>query len=686
MKKYSFHLFTGLVALVLMSVVGCRHTETVSGLKHEDRLALKSSNGLYVCADNAHSRLLLANRETPSDWETFTVLETSDEEIILKSFHGTFVGADSSCSACLSAHISLIDSAIRFQVSKTPDGTFVLRTSQGDYVRLREDSTLTADCPSAACAEKFKLVALGNKSQTAFDSDASLILIAGMLLIAASLLLFHLRERKRLSVLLLLAGGFLVRFFMIMLDVHLNVWDEQFHALVAKNMMTHPFKPMLYANPVIPYNYQIWVGNHVWLHKQPLFLWQMALSMKIFGVNTIALRLPSALMSTMVIGMIYRTGSITVNKTAGYYGAILFAMSHFVLKLVAGVENTDHNDVAFLFYVAASIWAWIEYGHSPARYKVYWAIATGVLAGCAVLVKWLTGLLVFSGWGLSVLLVPERRKAIAAYFHLLLSVAIAALVFLPWQIYIHHAFPLESAYEAALNTRHFFEAVEGHSGNFWYHFDQSRRLYGVAALIVVLSVVIFVWQIKSRVYRWALLSYIILIYLFFGIAATKMVAFTFCLSFLIFLAFGTACMKFFEYVILNPAKLKYRAWEALMRSAVVAVLAYSGFRIEEVQSRHVGLLHEPSSYEAQWLSRKDLMMQLNSYVPDLQNSVVFNCPGSDVIPLMFFNDLIAAYPQIPDEAVCNDLLKQGYRIVVFDNGQLPPYLYNKQSITLFSAH
>ncbi|MBP7399885.1 MAG: hypothetical protein KA954_09890, partial [Chitinophagales bacterium] len=64
---------------------------------------------------------------------------------------------------------------------------------------------------------------------------------------------------------------------------YLHDWDERFHALVAKNMMTHPFTPMLRANPVLPYDETSWTDGHIWLHKQPLFLWQMALSMKIFG-------------------------------------------------------------------------------------------------------------------------------------------------------------------------------------------------------------------------------------------------------------------------------------------------------------------------------------------------------------------------------------------------------------------
>ncbi len=41
-----------------------------------------------------------------------------------------------------------------------------------------------------------------------------------------------------------------------MADLH--DWDERYHALVAKNMIEQPFKPMLYKNPVLPYDYKDW--------------------------------------------------------------------------------------------------------------------------------------------------------------------------------------------------------------------------------------------------------------------------------------------------------------------------------------------------------------------------------------------------------------------------------------------
>ena len=116
-----------------------------------------------------------------------------------------------------------------------------------------------------------------------------------------------------LTLLVLLA--FLLRLYLSLKEPYLHDWDERFHALVARNMMDHPFKPMLKANPVIYQDPFAWCCNHIWLHKQPLFLWQMALSMKIFGVAEWAMRLPSILMGSLMVLFLYRiTYLFTHNK------------------------------------------------------------------------------------------------------------------------------------------------------------------------------------------------------------------------------------------------------------------------------------------------------------------------------------------------------------------------------------
>ncbi len=518
----------------------------------------------------------------------------------------------------------------------------------------------------------------GNK--TYFTFGQLMPLITGLLLIFISLILFQYKENKSASLAMLLTGGFFLRLFVILLTPYLNFWDEQFHALVAKNMMDNPFAPMLYKNPVLPYDYHSWVGNHIWLHKQPLFLWQMALSMKLFGINTVALRLPSVIMSTLVILFIYRIGNIVINKKVGFYAALLFATSNFAIEFVSGSINTDHNDIAFMFYVTASIWAWIEYEAAGPKQKKYFLILIGLFAGAAVLVKWLTGLLVFTGWGLSIVLLKQRRKQWKQYGNLLLSLLIAIVVFLPWQLYILHAFPLESHYEFAFNNQHFFVPVEGHGGGFLWHFNKIETLYNLSRFFVLFSVALLFFRIKKKLYKTALLTYILFVYLFFGLAATKMLAFTYCVSFIIFLSFGVVIEWLFKLIVLNREYLPRKIHSVIYTTLVLGIIVGFNLDIEKFQENHTMWKKDKSSVLYTQTQNTAFIKSLPEKINDLENYVVFGCSSN--IPLMFFDEVIAAYREIPSKKTIQKLKNKHYKIAVINNGQLPDYLISDSSLVV----
>jgi 4-amino-4-deoxy-L-arabinose transferase len=110
-------------------------------------------------------------------------------------------------------------------------------------------------------------------------------------------------------------------------------------------MIQHPLMPTLYDNPLLSYDYKSWIANHIWVHKQPLPLWGMALSMWLFGVNEIALRLPSIIMSTIGIYLTFVIGSYFFSRKTGYLAALLFSINGLIIELTAGRVATDHIDI-----------------------------------------------------------------------------------------------------------------------------------------------------------------------------------------------------------------------------------------------------------------------------------------------------------------------------------------------------
>lgn len=217
-------------------------------------------------------------------------------------------------------------------------------------------------------------------------------------------------NKEKVLLLLIFLIGLGLRVYIAAVDPILHEWDEKYHALVAKNMMAHPFTPMRYTHQYFPTDIHNWTNNHIWLHKQPLFLWQMAASMKLFGISELAMRIPSVIMDSLMTLLVYRMARLLFNSSfAGLAAALLMATNNYSLNLISGRDGMDHNDVAFCFYVTASFWAYTEYLREK---SVKWAVLIGVFAACAVLNKWLSGVIVFAPWGITAMAEAIRNRSL----------------------------------------------------------------------------------------------------------------------------------------------------------------------------------------------------------------------------------------------------------------------------------
>lgn len=325
--------------------------------------------------------------------------------------------------------------------------------------------------------------------------------------------------QKNLLLLSILVLGFVLRIGAIFADPFLHAWDERFHALVARNMMDNPFVPILRMHPITEnYDKFMWCCNHIWLHKQPLFMWQMALSMKVFGVSEWSMRLPSALMGTLLILIAYRIAILMqVRKSVALIATLLLACSNFHLRIIGGIHGMDHNDVAHGFYVLASIWALFEYQKSK---KWYWFIAIGVFSGAAILVKWLTGLLVYLMWGVLLAIALKHKKSIKdQILPMVYSLIVCCIVFLPWQIYIITRFPELAAYEYEFNRRHITEALEGNDGDYIYYLGYVKNLFG--QLLYLLVPIGMIMSVKNKSIlqnlNWSIIIAFWFVFFFFSI-------------------------------------------------------------------------------------------------------------------------------------------------------------------------
>lgn len=515
-----------------------------------------------------------------------------------------------------------------------------------------------------------------------FTPDQLIPLIISLVLLISSVIWY--RKKTTPGVLLLFLASVAIGFFIANLDHFLILWDEQYHALVAKNLAENPLKPILIPDPVLEYDYRNWTTNHIWLHKQPLFLWQMALSIKIFGNTEMAVRIPSVLMHAVIPLFIYRIGTIMGNKDSGYYGGILFAFAYFPLELVAGRYSTDHNDVAFLFYVSASFWAWFEYEHSG---KKYWLLLIGFFSGCAVLVKWLMGLLIMVIWFITkTVMHPRQWLNIRSYLPLVYAGLVSLFVFLPWQIYITQVYPAESAYEYHHYSSNFFQVVEGHHESTWYYFtDGLKKLYGAGVLvkaILLLGVVVMIMKTSGKRYKIAMIASITFVYLFYTLAATKMTAFTIIVSPFVFLGMGHLIDS---GITLLHKRVKMRFIMQVLAVLIPLLSAYAVLNLKKIQNYHTDW--KPNDNHNRKLEEAE--MQLIRSIPELLNDksyVIFNVSLTlnGHIPVMFYTDYIA-YNFIPSEPQIEEVRAKNRKVAVLDTGNLPDYIVNDPDIRLLSA-
>jgi 4-amino-4-deoxy-L-arabinose transferase len=507
-----------------------------------------------------------------------------------------------------------------------------------------------------------------------YQNDIILGLVLTSLPAVLGVYLFYRTPYRKTAFGLLLLSAFLLRLLMISMDPFLQNWDERFHAIVAKNMMDFPFKPMMVVNPVFAYNYQDWWNSHVWLHKQPLFLWQMALSMKLFGVSLMAMRLPMAIMGTIAIWMIRGIAlRWTRNAEIAFIATFLVTFGWYGLEMTAGAINLDHNDFTFYFYVTAGTWAWSRYTESSKPIK--WSILTGAFIGCAILVKWLTAYVVLGGWGLYILLSTERRGIIKSYAHLAVGFLISVVVFVPWQLYIMKRFPLESAWSYEYNRMHLWKDL-GHEGPWYYHFYIFYFLYHAILIgfLVIGLIGVLVDKEMNRKLSIAYISMIVVIYVFFSFVVTKMPGFVFPVYGLMFMLIAAGFYFFVEG--LHHYIFKGNAFKKYIAPSLLLVLSFICLRpVKMTHQRNMDNVERNRKIN-NTLVYKHLDQEI------VKNYVIINCPLHEQLEVMFHAGG-NAYVCYPTEHVLDSLQTIGYKFAAFEfNPQylLPDYILNDPEI------
>ncbi|MBK7036980.1 MAG: glycosyltransferase family 39 protein [Bacteroidetes bacterium] len=492
--------------------------------------------------------------------------------------------------------------------------------------------------------------------------------------------IFMLKNIKAGMYIFLFTSAFLIRVFIAEQDNYLHNYDERYHALVGKNMAEHPFKPMLRTEPVLPYDYTSWTGNHIWVHKQPFFLWQIAASIKLLGPTEFAVRLPSVIMGALATILILSMGTYLFNKKVGFAAALMFCFSFYQLEQTAGVIGMDHNDISFMFYTTLSIWCYLKYLKQG---SIIFIVGIGVFSGIAILNKWLPGLFIFGVWGIHSLLDRFIIHKNIEYLKITGALLLSFLTFIPWQIYVWKKWPLESAYEYEFNTRHFTEVLEGHSGEWYHYLNLYSQQYGQFSILLLILGLIFIFRKGQNKTLWiSFITCIIIVYVVFSIAKSKSYSYVYYIAPLIILIFSKGLIVMIDYIsdFFKQNYIRYAFLFVTLFGISAYIISFRDIKFSHVKGKSMYTENEKDLK----LWNTAIYREIDNIAPDVD--IIFNCKSMCEIDAMFYSSK-NVYAWFPPENTIDSLKNIGYKLGAFesfDSQKLPEYIVEDNDIQIIN--
>jgi 4-amino-4-deoxy-L-arabinose transferase len=319
---------------------------------------------------------------------------------------------------------------------------------------------------------------------------------------------------------------------------------------------------------------------------------------------------------------------------------------------------TDHVDIFFLFFVELAVFFIIVFVQ---KQKTIYNVLAGIGIGAAILSKWLPALIVLPIW---ILLAIDSKNfnVKSLIFQFMVLCATCLLIALPWQLYIYKAFPVEAALEAGFNYKHITEVLEGQGGPFYYFLDKIRINYGE---LIYLPLAWFFWKTVKNISnfnRIAICIWFFIPFLFFSFVKTKMQAYILFSSPALFIM--TA--EFWTMLSAYKTNHKYKWFFNLILFLLIALPVR--YAIERVKP------FEITDRKPQWVIS---LKALNE--KKIARGVLFNYERP--IEAMFYTNL-TVYPNIPDQETIKNLMNRNYRIVINDNGKIPPEIISSNDVIL----
>ena len=138
-------------------------------------------------------------------------------------------------------------------------------------------------------------------------------------------------------------------------------------------------------------------GNFITIDKPPLSIWAMGISVRLLGLDSLAILLPQALMGVATVGVLFAAVRRSFGGAAGVLAALVMALTP-VAVLIFRFNNPDAL-LTLLLVLAA--WALLR-GLADTRLR--WVVLASIFVGLAFTTKYLQAYLVLPAFAITYLL------------------------------------------------------------------------------------------------------------------------------------------------------------------------------------------------------------------------------------------------------------------------------------------
>jgi 4-amino-4-deoxy-L-arabinose transferase-like glycosyltransferase len=164
-------------------------------------------------------------------------------------------------------------------------------------------------------------------------------------------------------------------------NLGINGWANTYYSAAVRSMSTswHNF---LFAS--------LDRSGLMTVDKPPLALWVQALSVRVFGFNSLSILVPEALMGIVAVALIYDLVARRFGRVAGFLAGLALATT----PITVAMARHNNPDELLILCVVAAVWAALR-GLENGRTR--WLVLSGVFVGLGFETKMGVALLVVPG-------------------------------------------------------------------------------------------------------------------------------------------------------------------------------------------------------------------------------------------------------------------------------------------------